>query len=97
MSWTIDFHPEARVEILEAYDWYAEQNRAAGDAFFVEVDRVIDSIAEAPQMWPRHIGGTHRCLLRRFPYAVIYRALPECVEIVAVAHQKRRPGYWRGR
>lgn len=97
MTWAVEFHPEARAEMLEAYDWYTEQNPTAGDAFFVEVDRVMASIAARPRTWPQHIEGTHRCLLRRFPYSVIYRILEDRVEIVAVAHQKRRPGYWRGR
>lgn len=97
MTLVVAFHPEAREELLEAHDWYVKRSAPAGDAFFVEIDRVIALLAQTPYTWPLHLDDTRRCLLRRFPYSVIYRVEGNRIEIVAVAHQKRRPGYWRGR
>jgi toxin ParE1/3/4 len=44
-----------------------------------------------------HHHGTHRFLLQRFPYEIVYKIYPDVVLIIAVAHNKRRPGYWRHR
>lgn len=53
---------------------------------------------EAPAVGAPYVAGTRRLLARRFPYAVVYRVRGEqVVEIVAVAHYRRRPGYWRRR
>jgi plasmid stabilization system protein ParE len=57
----------------------------------------IAAITEAPDRWPRFDCEARRVFLWRFPYLVIYRVLPDRVEILAIAHGRRRPGYWRGR
>jgi plasmid stabilization system protein ParE len=44
-----------------------------------------------------YLRGTHRVMLHRYPYFVVFRELARKIQIVAVAHAKRRPGYWRGR
>jgi len=54
-------------------------------------------ILAAPQRWPAYLHGTRRIVLKRFPFSVIYRLLEGQLQIVAVAHHKRRPGYWRTR
>ncbi len=61
------------------------------------MSRAVASIAEAPQRWPAGIHGTRKFLLGRFPFAVIYRELPSIIQVLAVAHGHRRPGYWKGR
>jgi len=97
MIWRIEFHPEARAEALEAEAWYAGRNPSVGAAFTSALEDAVDAIADAPQAWPSHGDGTRRRLLKRFPYGVIYRILTDHVQVIAVAHQRRRPGYWRGR
>jgi toxin ParE1/3/4 len=97
MSWTVDFHPEARVEALEAEAWYAERDPSVAVTFTVELERTVDAIADAPLAWPPHGDGTRRRLLKKFPYSVVYRILADRLQVIAVAHQRRRPGYWRGR
>ena len=54
-------------------------------------------ILERPDAWPSYFANTQRVLLRRFPFFLVYRVRDERVEIVAVAHARRRPGYWRRR
>jgi hypothetical protein len=44
-----------------------------------------------------YLRGMRRVMLHRFPYFVVFRELPHKIQIIAVAHAKRRPGYWRGR
>jgi len=91
------FHPEAAVEAREARRWYRARNEQASTAFVVAYRRTLDSIREAPERWPAHRHGTRRVVLRGFPYSVVYRASDGAVVVVAVAHDKRRPGYWRER
>jgi toxin ParE1/3/4 len=66
-------------------------------AFVREVDDAVSRIAETPIRYPLAEHGTRRVLLQRFPYTLFYRVGDEETIIVAVAHQKRRPGYWSGR
>lgn len=93
----VGFHSEALAEAVAAAAWYRERNPAAGAAFRAEIDRAMDRILEAPQRYPAYVDDTRRYLLHRFPYAVIYRFGNEYIEIVAVAHMRRRPGHWRQR
>jgi plasmid stabilization system protein ParE len=95
---TIEFHPEADREAEAATDWYAERSLTVAEAFLDELDHALEQIADTPDRWARHLYGTRRYLLKRFPFLVVYR-LPSAskVQIVAVAHGSRRPGYWRQR
>jgi plasmid stabilization system protein ParE len=63
----------------------------------VALDHAIGAIRDNPQRWPRHVHSTRKYLLRRFPYGVIYRMTDAAIEVVAVAHGRRRPGYWKTR
>ena len=91
------FHPDAATEAFEAQDWYAERDELASAAFAHEVDLVVRRITEAPERYPRHLHGTRRIVFPRFPFSIVYLVLGELIWIVAVAHQRRRPGYWRER
>jgi plasmid stabilization system protein ParE len=69
----------------------------AARGFLLALDQGIKAILEAPERWPKHRYGCRRYVFpNQYPYTLIYRLTPG-VEIVAVAHQKRRPGYWRHR
>lgn len=93
----IRFHPAAVREAEEAYDWYQERSPSAASAFLAELERAIGIIAEAPDRPARYLHGTRRVLLRRFPFAVVYRPAGDAIQVIAVAHGRRRPGYWHGR
>jgi plasmid stabilization system protein ParE len=93
----VGFHPQAVAEAAAAAEWYRRRNDAAGAAFLAELDQAIDSVADAPDRWPSYLHGTRRFLLRRFPFLVVYRPVADGIEVVAVAHGRRRPGYWKGR
>lgn len=62
-----------------------------------EFDAAIERLSRFPKTWPLFEAGTRRILLKRFPFHVIYRELMDDVQILAVMHEKRRPGYWRSR
>jgi toxin ParE1/3/4 len=93
----VHLHPAAVDEAAAASQWYHGQSERAGAAFDIELERAIALIGEAPQRWPPYLHGTQRFVLRRFPFFVVYRRTAGGVEVIAVAHAKRQPGYWRGR
>jgi len=94
---SVVFHRLAMEEAEAAYAWYAEQNPAAAEMFLVDLDVSVARVQEAPEVWPRFRRKCRRFVFRRFPFNLIYRVLPDRIEVVAVAHQRRRPLYWRGR
>jgi plasmid stabilization system protein ParE len=93
----IIFLPEAEQEMLEAAQYYQEQASGLGLDFLLEVERAVHSIAQSPHTWPVLEGELRRRLIRRFPCGILYRVDPEAVVIVAVAHLRKQPGYWRKR
>jgi len=97
MTCKVDLHPQAEEDFLEAYAWYSERSETAARGFLRELDRVMLRISEAPERWPAYDSLTRRFLLSRFLFSVIYRVAEQVVEVIAVAHNKRKPGYWRPR
>lgn len=93
----VRFHPAARSELLEARSWYEERSLASATAFAQEIASAIGRIAETPGRYPISDHNTRRVILRRFPFSIFFRKGIEEIVIVAIAHQKRRPGYWRRR
>jgi plasmid stabilization system protein ParE len=91
----VSFHPAAAQELDLAYRWYRDRYEPGAKAFAVEVDVAIHRIASSPDRWPRIDATLHRYVLKRFPFSVIYRVKEKTVEIVAVAHARRRPGFWQ--
>jgi toxin ParE1/3/4 len=93
----IDFHPEARLEADAAFEHYRERSTKAAERFYLELERASTAIQNAPESWAAYLRGTRRYLLKRFPFVVVYRATENRIEIIAVAHGHRRPGYWADR
>jgi plasmid stabilization system protein ParE len=94
---TVRFHPAARAELLEARRWYQARSPVAAMAFAQAVEVAVFRIAESPIHFPIAEHGTRRIALRRFPYNLFYRVGAKEVIVGAVAHQKRRPYYWKDR
>jgi plasmid stabilization system protein ParE len=88
--------PAAERELTEAIDWYELQRPGLGVELLGAVDLAMRSIAENPARYPEWVAnGRFRCVvLDRFPYVVYFRLASGAPEVVAIAHSKRRPGYW---
>src|SRR4051794_9558574 len=93
----IDFNVEAAAEASDARRWYANVNTTLGNEFVDELQSAITRIAAGPQRGANHLHGTRAMLVERFPYVIVYRILDDRVEVVAIQHVRRRPGYWRSR
>jgi hypothetical protein len=93
-------HPAAAEEARSARLRYAQQDPAVGRRFLREYDRALERVRDHPERWPiyPHLTGAFRwCRFRRFPYAVIYEVVPPDIHVLAIAADKRRPGYWERR
>ena len=93
----VGFLPEAEQEMLEAASYYESQAAGLGEDYLSEIERAVASIAEFPNTWPIIGGKLRRRLVRRFPFGILYSVEPEEIVIIAVAHLRRKPGYWRER
>ena len=87
--------PAAESDISDAFLWYRERNTLAADGFRAEVFDIIEHIADAPLSRPADEDGNRNRVLKRFPYSVFYDVIGSTVTIIAVAHHRRRPNYWR--
>ena len=94
---SVEFHPDAEQELSEAAFYYDGEVRGLGNRFLTEVRRVTMLLDENPGMGQRIDEQLHRAVLRRFPFSLINAQQLGEVFILAVAHQRRRPGYWRAR
>jgi plasmid stabilization system protein ParE len=93
----VRLHPEARREYLEALVWYRDRNLAVASDFELAVSKAVHAIETAPQRWPNYFGEFRRYTLHRFPFNIVYQEVLSEVIVFAVAHGRRRPGYWRKR
>jgi plasmid stabilization system protein ParE len=93
----LEYIEEALEEAEAAARWYGERSVRAAVAFSSEIDAAESAILRLPDAWPPFDHGTRRYLLQGFPFSIVYRVEARRVVIVAVAHARRRPGYWKSR
>ncbi len=98
----LPFEAEAVAEFEDAAAWYEREREGYGALFVNEVRRAVERAANLPGSGPR-VSGSHpehdvrRFVVRRFPYLVITAIVSGERAVVAIAHGRRRPGYWRDR
>jgi plasmid stabilization system protein ParE len=94
-STTVVFHRLAARELRDACRWYERRGTGLGRLLAVEVDQAADRIAADPERWQSFRSHYRWLRLKRFPYVLYYWVMdPTRVLVLAVAHGRRRPGYW---
>jgi plasmid stabilization system protein ParE len=93
----LEFHPDAELELLEAAFRYNFEVQGLGVRFAAEVERTTQLLLEHPRVGSEVGGGRRKLSLQRFPFTLFYVVNGEVLQVLAVAHDKRKPGYWRGR
>lgn len=91
------FDPEAQAEFLAAVQYYEDCQHGLGRRFRHVVEFAIQKIVETPFRYRVLKAPFRRHLLSKFPYSIIYSIEPDHIRIIAVAHNKRKPGYWLNR
>ena len=89
------FLEPAQIEFEQEIKYYNEKQPGLGYNFAVEVANTIARIMKFPEAWTRLSKRTRRCRTKRFPYGVVYQIRGDNILIVAVAHLRRKPFYWR--
>ncbi len=92
-----EYHPEAISEAAEAYRWYFERSEKAAEGFWQELHRARQLVTGQPESWNPYFHGTRCFRLHRYPFGLVYVQRSNLIFGLAVAHLKRRPGYWRDR
>lgn len=91
-------HPKAERELADAAQFYRrESGLKLANAFVSELEKVAAQLVLHPTLGITIAEGLRMHVFRRFPYVVIYRVLQNEIRILVVAHQRRKPNYWRGR
>lgn len=94
----VSLTPEAEQELIEGAGFYArEADAVLGEAFVSEFERSAGLLRGHPELGAVWRGSIRRLPLRRFPYSVVYVVAASEVRILAIAHQRRKPGFWKGR
>lgn len=91
------FHPEAGQEFRDAASWYRARNPIVASQFRAIASSAVRDVVKAPHRYPKYLHGTRRLVMQRFPFSIVYLDDPDLITIIAVAHGKRKPGYWRRR
>lgn len=92
------FHPAAEAEYLEVIAYYESKRPGLGTSFLAEFEAAITVVCLAPHRNPvERPPDIRRKRLKRFPYTVLYREGLNSIEVLAVAHHRRRPHYWLSR
>lgn len=97
MSRSVFVHEMAEGEINEAADFHDIESPGLGSAFIDETHHAIRHISEFPNAAPVAAAQVRKKVLVKFPYSLLHSVESDEIRVLAVAHQKRRPFYWRGR
>ena len=93
----VEFYEPAYIEYQEAIDFYNLQSERLGDKFIIEIDKTITIIKNYPQSFSDYTKHTRKAIVNIFPYNLIYTIHKNYIEILAIAHQHRKPNYWLNR
>lgn len=92
-----EFLPEADEEFREAARYYESEAAGVGISFIVAVHKAVAQVVEFPLAAQLIRAGIRKKVMRHFSYNIFYAVEADTLIIIAVAHQRKRPNYWRGR
>ena len=94
----IAYHPAAAAEHLDQVHHYATLNQTLGAGYVGEFQAALAYISEGAQRFPVVVAPqVRRHFLSRFPIAIYFRVIDDQIQIISVAHKRRRPIYWASR
>lgn len=91
------FHGEARLEFLDSVAYYESIQIGLGARFRQSVEAAVELATSLPFAGSPHKHGTRRVFPKKFPFSIVYLVGKNEIVIFAVAHFKRKPGYWKSR
>ncbi len=97
MDYDIIIRPEARTDLLDAFNWYQEQRPGLGFDFKLCVDEVFSKLHRRPNIYKHVHKEVRRVVTQRFPFGVFYLLDNNKVIVIAVLHARRDPKKWKQR
>jgi toxin ParE1/3/4 len=93
-----EFHVAAEAEHLETVAYYESKRPGLGATYWAEFELAMERILEMPRSYPIEMEPDirHR-VMKKFPFTIIFRETPNLIQVLAIAHHRRRPAYWLGR
>ena len=92
------FHPAAEAEHLESAAYFESKRPGLGAIYLSEFEQLLEKVCESPHRYPvEKQPDIRRIRMRKFPFTVFYREVSGIIQVLAVAHHRRRPQYWLGR
>jgi plasmid stabilization system protein ParE len=92
------FHPAAEAEHLESIAFYESRLAGLGASYLGEFEKTMARACQAPQSYSVEMQpNVRRIRMKRFPFTILFRESSRTVQVLAVAHNRRRPRYWLGR
>ncbi len=91
---SVEFLELAQQELDNTFKYYEHQQNDLGYKFIQEAYNSISLIQMYPLAWSKNSENTRRCLVKTFPYSIIYQKREEIILIVAIANLHKKPNYW---
>lgn len=97
MASKVVVHPESIADLLEAISYYDEISSELSEDLIEHYRSCIKQLTSNPRIYPSFYTKYRKINLERFPYKIVFRIQVDTIHIVAFAHHKRKPSYWRSR
>ena len=97
MSYRLQIMPSAETDLADAWAWYEAQRDGLGDDLLFCVDAALAYVERMPLAPAKVYRDARRAMVRRFPYAVIYRVVGDTIQVLAFAHASRDARVWMQR
>jgi plasmid stabilization system protein ParE len=94
---SVSFTTAARVELIEAQDWYEGELSGLGRRFRRAIDELVERLSANPRQFPVVYKNVRRALLHQFPYSLFFVIDDESLLIIACFHASRNPKHWKSR
>ena len=93
----INYRPEVREDIREAYQWYEVKRTGLGEEFLLCIEASLERICSSPELYEVLEQEVRRAFIHRFPYGIYYEIEEKNLLVYGILHLKRAPSNWKGR
>ena len=94
---TVKFHPDAESEMIDAARFYEDKQPQLGKRFLQAVSQTAEKISWNPSIYRKIENSISWSRVAAYPFAIVFREKENHIEVLAVMHIRRQPGYWKTR
>ena len=91
----IKLHPLAEEEMIQAAGFYESQQSGLGKRFLIAVQDGMNRMALNPRLYPIIYLDVRRCMVKTFPFSILFREKRDKLVVMSVMHMHRDPDYWK--